>query len=131
MTTHKQKFAPSTRELGLTPGNKIKLINPPTGYMSLLSATIPTLQILRGRKTKKDHIHAFVHGYSHMVELVTALSDELKADGILCIFLRTTNTYPVAMPVNAWKKMIDFPGWLSLDRRRYNGDWYLLRFRHT
>ena len=86
MKTAGYSGTPLAKKLGLKNGFKIKIINEPEEYFTLLNVDLPMdLKTLSDRTTKKDFIHYFVRTVSQLNNDIEPLKQELEQNGALWI----------------------------------------------
>ena len=77
--------APLAKKLGIKQGFKIKIINPPEYYFTLLSDLPTDIHQLTNKKTKKDFIHYFAKTESQLNKDIKQLRQEIEENGMIWI----------------------------------------------
>ncbi|HYG51721.1 MAG TPA: DUF3052 domain-containing protein [Flavobacteriales bacterium] len=75
---------PLAKKLGLKNGDKIRLINQPVHYLDLFD-TLPEIEEVKSKKTKKNFIHVFVKELKELEKCIVALRGEILPDGIIWV----------------------------------------------
>ena len=76
---------PLAKKLGIKQGFKIKIINPPEYYFTLLSDLPTDIHQLTNKKTKKDFIHYFAKTESQLNKDIKQLRQEIEENGMIWI----------------------------------------------
>ena len=76
---------PLAKKLGIKPGFKIRLINPPDYYYDLFSDLPSDIKELKDEKTKKDFIHYFAKNTAQLYKDIKQLRQEIEENGMIWI----------------------------------------------
>ena len=76
---------PLVKKLGIKQGFKIRIINPPEYYFTLLSDLPTDIHQLTNKKTKKDFIHYFAKTESQLNKDIKQLRQEIEENGMIWI----------------------------------------------
>jgi hypothetical protein len=85
MKTAGYSGTPLSKKLGLKPGFKIKLINAPDYYYTLLTDLPTDLKETKNPKIKKDLIHYFANDAAQLNEDIEQLKNEIELNGMIWI----------------------------------------------
>jgi len=85
MVTSGYSQTPLAKKLGLKPGFRVMLINPPTYYWTLFSDLPDGLQVEEDASTKKNFIHCFFTSAKDLYETLPQLKNELLQDGMIWV----------------------------------------------
>lgn len=85
MQTAGYSQTPLAKKLGIKPGFKIKIINPPDYYFTLFADMPEDLCILDNSKQKKNLIHYFATQANDLNKTVALLKEEIEANGIIWV----------------------------------------------
>ena len=76
---------PLAKKLGIKQGFKIRIINPPDYYFTILIDLPPDLHQLTNKKLKKDFIHYFAKTESQLIKDIKQLRQEIEENGMIWI----------------------------------------------
>ena len=76
---------PLVKKLGIKQGFKIRIINPPDYYFTILIDLPPDLHQLTNKKLKKDFIHYFAKTESQLNKDIKQLRQEIEENGMIWI----------------------------------------------
>jgi len=76
---------PLAKKLGIKPGFRVKLINPPAHYFDLFTDLPPDILMLDDSATAVDLIHFFTKENNELIELLPALKQQITQDGIIWV----------------------------------------------
>jgi hypothetical protein len=85
MKTAGYSGTPLSKKLGLKPGFKIKLINAPDYYYTLLTDLPTDLKEIKSPKIKKDLIHYFANDAAQLNKDIEQLKNEIEVNGMIWI----------------------------------------------
>jgi hypothetical protein len=75
---------PLYKKLGIKEGFKIKLINPPANYNSLLGAIVKQITITT-KKEQVNFIHLFTNSIKELESKLPVLKNEIEKDGMIWV----------------------------------------------
>lgn len=76
---------PLAKKLGIKPGLKMRLANPPDHYFELFSDWPPELKELNDKKVKKDLIHYFTKSAAQLKKEIKQLRQEIEENGMIWV----------------------------------------------
>ena len=76
---------PLAKKLGIKPGFRIKLINPPDNYMQLFTDMPAELYFEDDEVSKKDLIHFFTRQKDELLARLPMLKTQIKPDGMIWV----------------------------------------------
>jgi hypothetical protein len=76
---------PLQKKLGIIPGFRIKLVNPPEYYMSLFTDLPFDLDFSDDPGSKKDFVHFFTKLEDEYLKTLPLLKDQLKPNGMIWV----------------------------------------------
>jgi hypothetical protein len=77
--------APLAKKLGIKPGFKCHLINPPEHYFELFTDMPDAVSFLSDKKAKKNFIHLFTKSAKELEKNITSLRAEIEPDGMIWV----------------------------------------------
>ena len=85
MKTAGYSGTPLANKLGIKSGFKIKVVNPPPNYFSLLLKLPADIEEIKDVAVKKDFIHFFAGSSSELNNNIRKLKSEMEQNGMLWI----------------------------------------------
>jgi hypothetical protein len=85
MRTAGYSGTPLAKKLGIKPGFKIKLYNPPAHYFDLFADMPEGIKEIKGSQEKADFIHYFTKEGKELKKDIKRLRDSIVPDGIIWI----------------------------------------------
>ena len=76
---------PLGKKLGLKPGMRVILLNPPSGYEALVAPVPPGVTFRRRLSAGIDMVHIFATGKRRLSEALRAVLPKLKPDGMIWV----------------------------------------------
>lgn len=76
---------PLIKKLGLKPGMKVRLVDPPEHYFDLLETFPADVDFLEETTSVKDFIHYFTTGAAGLAEDMAALKSEIASNGMVWV----------------------------------------------
>ncbi len=76
---------PLIKKLRIQPGQRIRIINPPEGYMDLLGPLPEDVEIVTGEGGELDFVHLFVQDVAELEALGPEAIEAVRHDGFLWV----------------------------------------------
>ncbi|MEL6866328.1 MAG: DUF3052 domain-containing protein [Bacteroidota bacterium] len=76
---------PLVKKLGIKPGFKIRLVNPPDHYFELLGTLPEDLLFLEDNSQLADFVHLFCPDRAFFESQITLLADEMERNGMIWV----------------------------------------------
>jgi hypothetical protein len=85
MQTAGYSGTPLAQKLGIKPGFRLRLYNPPADYFRLLGELPGNIKVVKEKTSRKNIIHYFTKEFKELQGDILSLKNEIEKDGMIWI----------------------------------------------